>query len=135
MRYEEMLEQVQTRAGLASDAEAEAALNGTLAVLGERVGGEAAVSVASQLPEQLATFLRREAEDTEEASIEFGADEFVTRVGARGDDISADLTKVVIATLGVIGEATGGALDGIRKSLPADYEPLFRDVQGPPGSL
>lgn len=134
MRYEDMVDQVRQRAALPSDAAAEQILTGTLAVLGERIGAGAGNSVASQLPEQLATFLRREAADVDSPDEAFGAEEFVQRVGAKAG-ASGDVESMVVATLGVISKASGGALDDLREELPPDYEPLFLEVQGAPGSL
>ncbi len=131
MRYERIIEEIRQRAGLGSDADAETVLVGTLAVLGERVGAEAGLKVGSQLPEQLATYLRRESAERASADASFDADGFVDRVGAMTG--LANVEEAVVATLGVIGEATGGALDGVRGDLPSDYERLFQEVPGSPG--
>ncbi|HKV02217.1 MAG TPA: DUF2267 domain-containing protein, partial [Ktedonobacteraceae bacterium] len=59
MKYEEFIEQVQKRANLVSQSEAERAARAALETLAERISPKERLDAASQLPKGLAWYLRQ----------------------------------------------------------------------------
>ena len=122
MQYEEFLNKVQDRIGLAQPDEARRAIIATLETLGERISGGEASDLAEQLPEELKEPLHQAGEDNEE----FSLDEFLRRVGEREDVEADEAREHVSAVMTVLTEAvSGGELDNIRAQLPQEFEPLF----------
>ncbi|GDY32082.1 DUF2267 domain-containing protein [Gandjariella thermophila] len=125
MRHDEFVGQVQARARLASRGEAERATRATLETLAERIPGELADNVASQLPEEIGEHLRRVAVRLDEAAGErFGLNEFIARVSERSGEQAPQAAYTARVVLEVVGEATTGVLPKIRQSLPADVQEL-----------
>src|SRR5918911_3304256 len=118
MQYEEFVERVQQRAGLASFAEAEEATRATLTTLGEYLTGGEGLDLAAQLPQGLAEHLRRQ---PPERSMIFSLNDFLQRVGeeegARIEEAEAHTRSV----LRVLEEAvTKGEMDDVRRQFPGE---------------
>jgi uncharacterized protein (DUF2267 family) len=122
VQYEEFLNKVQERIGLAESDEARRAITATFSTLCERISGGEASDLADQLPQELKEPLQRAGEDAEEFSLE----EFLRRVGER-EGVNTDAAREhVSAVMTVLREAvTGGELDDIRAQLPQEFQPLF----------
>ena len=103
--------------------EAEQAARATLRTLSERLAGGEPHDLASQLPPELAAYVRY---DEEHKSDSFSLEEFFGRVAKKEgvDEPSAVYhSRVVIE---ILQEAlTGGEIDHIRSQLPPKYSPLF----------
>lgn len=109
---------------MGSREEAESAIRATLRTLAERLSGEEAEHLASQLPPGIAEHLRHERSGAGES---FDLQEFFERVDER--DGVADEPRAVYharVVIEVLGEAvTEGEMDDIRSQLPAEYALLF----------
>ena len=123
MQYEEFVNKVQDRIGLAQPDEARRAITATFSTLSERISLGEASDLAAQLPQELKEPLHRAGEDAEEFSLE----EFLRRVGERGS-VNADAARDhASAVMTVLEEAvSGGEWDDVRAQLPREFEPLFQ---------
>jgi uncharacterized protein (DUF2267 family) len=125
MQYDEFVGQVQNRAGLASKGEAIGAIRATLETFAERLAGEEASHLASQLPREIGVYLRA-SPGLEGRGESFSLDEFFRRVSEKeGTDIPDAVyhTRVVVEMLG---EAVSpGEMADVRAQLPDDYQRLF----------
>lgn len=122
MKRDEFVEEVQERGHMGSREEAESAIRATLQTLAERLRGEEAEHLASQLPPGIAEHLRYE-----RAGESFDLQEFFDRVDER-DEVADEPRAVYHArvVIEVLGDAvTEGEMDDIRSQLPAEYAPLF----------
>lgn len=128
MNHDELVGQVQARAGLPSRGDAERAIRATLETLAERLEGGAARHLAAQLPREIGRHL--EGDVTFER---FGLDDFFQRAHQR-EGTSTDLPDSVYharVVVEVIAEAISkGAMDKIRAVLPAEFAPLFAGSSG-----
>ena len=123
MKHDEFLKAVQERAGLASREEAERATAAVLGTLGERLAGGEPHDLASQLPEELAGYVRY---DGEAQSDPFLLEEFYRRVAAREGVGQGEAESHARAVIGVLQEAvTGGEIGDVRSQLPSEYATLF----------
>ena len=124
MKYDEFIKEVQTRGHMESRDEAEKATKATLETLAERLAGGEPHDLASQLPPELAEYLRYEGEETSDP---FSLDEFFERVTQRDEGV--DQPRAVYharVVMEVLGDAvTQGEMDHVRSQLPEEYEPLF----------
>ncbi len=124
MKYDEFIKEVQTRGNMESREEAEKATRATLETLAERLAGGEPHDLASQLPPELAGYLRYEGEETSEP---FSLDEFFERVTRRDEGV--DQPRAVYharVVMEVLGDAvTRGEMDHVRSQLPSEYDPLF----------
>ena len=124
MKYDEFIKAVQDRGHMDSREEAEKATRATLEALAERLAGGEPHDLASQLPPELAQYLRYEGEET---SNPFSLDEFFERVNQSDEDV--DLPKAAYharVVMGVLQDAvTGGEIAHVRSQLPEEYNPLF----------
>lgn len=121
MQYHEFIGRVQNRARLGTTGEAVRATRATLEVLGERLHHGEAAHLASQLPEEVAVFLRDDQSD--EA---FGVEEFFERVGMKEKVDVPDAVHHARAVISVVQEAvTKGQIKDVRSQLPEEYDPLF----------
>jgi uncharacterized protein (DUF2267 family) len=124
VKYDEFIKEVQDRGHMDSPDEAGKATRGTLEVLAERLAGGEPHNLASQLPLELAQFLRYDGEETNNP---FSLDEFFEQVNER--DESVDLPRAVYharVVIGVLQDAvTGGGIAHVRSQLLAEYSPLF----------
>lgn len=123
MKYHEFIAEVRRRASLGSDEEAEEAARATLGTLAERLAGGEPHDLASQLPEELAGYVRYEGE---QQSDPFSLEEFYRRVAQKEGTEVADASRHARVVMEVVREAvTPGELDDVRSQLPAEYGPLF----------
>jgi uncharacterized protein (DUF2267 family) len=124
VKYDEFIKEVQTRGHIESREEAERATQATLQTLAERLAGGEPKDLASQLPPELAGYMRYEGEET---SNPFSLDEFFERVNERDEGV--DQPRAVYharVVMEVLREAaTKGAMDDVRSQLPDEYAPLF----------
>ncbi len=124
VKYDEFIKEVQTRGHMHSREEAEKATRATLETLAERLVGGEPQDLASQLPPELAEYMRYEGEEESEP---FSLDEFFERVNRRDEGV--DLPRAVYharVVMEVLQDAvTKGEIDHVRSQLPAEYEPLF----------
>ena len=123
MQYQEFVDRVRQRAGLASFAEAEAATQATLTTLGEYLTGGEGLDLAAQLPQGLAELLRRQ---SPERSMIFSLNDFLQRVGEEEGVGIEEASPHVRAVMGVLEEAvTKGEMDDVRRQFPSEFDPLF----------
>ncbi len=124
VKYNEFIKEVQTRGHMESRDEAEKATKATLETLAERLVGGEPHDLASQLPPELAEYLRYEGEETSDP---FSLDEFFERVTQRDEGV--DQPRAVYharVVMDVLGDAvTQGEMEHVRSQLPEEYEPLF----------
>jgi uncharacterized protein (DUF2267 family) len=128
VQYQEFIERVQQRAGLASFAAAEAATRATLTTLGEYLTGGEGLDLASQLPQGLAEHLRRQPPGRSEF---FSLNDFLQRVGeievGEIESIGFEETAAhVRAVMDVLQEAVSrGEMQDVRRQFPSEFDPLF----------
>ena len=123
MQYQEFVDRVRQRAGLASFAEAEAATQATLTTLGEYLTGGEGLDLAAQLPQGLAELLRRQ---PPERSMIFSLNDFLQRVGEEEGVGIEEASSHTRAVMGVLEEAvTEGEMDDVRRQFPSEFYPLF----------
>jgi uncharacterized protein (DUF2267 family) len=128
VQYEEFIDQVRQRAGLASRAEAERAARSTLTVLGEYLAGGEGLDLASQLPQGLAEILRRQPPDR---SMIFSLSDFIQRVGEEEGVDSEEALAHARVVMGVLGEAVSeGEMEDVRRQFPSEFDPLFESGEG-----
>ena len=124
MRYEEFVEQVQTRGYMEDRAEAQTATRATLTTLAECLDERESYDLAAQLPQELAEHLFHEGAGAEASP---SLEEFVDRLNERdgeGDRQRAVYhARVVIEVLGyTLGQ---DEIERIRSRLPGEFDPLF----------
>lgn len=125
MGRDEFLKAVRERANLASREEAERATAAVLRTLGERLAGGEPHDLASQLPEELAGYVRREGGAQADP---FPLEEFYRRVAEREGTDQKAAEDHARAVVGVLREAvTSGEIEDVRAQLPSEYAPLFGD--------
>ncbi|UJS17306.1 MAG: DUF2267 domain-containing protein [Candidatus Jettenia sp.] len=123
MNYDEFTGQVQSRARLASTDEAIRAIRATLETLGERLFGNEADDLASQLPTELKPYLLQA-----KSKEGFDLNEFFRRVCQKeGGGIELpDAVYHARAVVSVLCDAVSpGELNDILAQLPPDYDDLF----------
>lgn len=125
MQYDDLLILVQERANLGSRAAADAITRATLETLAERIQGDSANNLASQLPRELAVLMQRQPGTTGE---QFPVDEFTRRVADRAniesDQAILQLRVVLEAVRAAISE---GATNHLWAELPGEYLSLFQE--------
>jgi uncharacterized protein (DUF2267 family) len=130
MQYDDFIGQVQSLARLPSMGDAVRATRATFETLAERIPIDEVKDLASQLPSEIAYYLKQTAGFLDK----FGLDEFFQRVSRREQ---ADLPDAIFharVVMSVLQSAvTKGELDQIRSQLPEEFAPLF--VSGPQGPL
>ncbi|MDN3509816.1 MAG: DUF2267 domain-containing protein [Candidatus Jettenia sp.] len=123
MNYDEFTGQVQSRARLASTDEAIRAIRATLETLGERLFGNEADDLASQLPTELKPYLLQA-----KSKESFDLNEFFRRVCQKeGGGIELpDAVYHARAVVSVLRDAVSpGELNDVLAQLPSDYDDLF----------
>lgn len=123
MKYDQFIKHVQSFAQLNSREEAERATRATLEVIRDRVVGNEAKDLASQLPKELGQYLHgREGENGQFFSMQ----EFVKRVSEKE---GVDLTDAVIhirSVFAVLQDAvTPGEFTDFQANFSDDYAELF----------
>ena len=125
MKYDEFIKEVQTRGHMHSRQEAQKATQATLETLAERLVGGEPHDLASQLPPELAEYIRYEGEQQSEP---YSLEEFFERVNEREQE-GVDLPRAVYharIVMEVLQDAvTKGEIEHVRSQLPAEYEALF----------
>lgn len=128
MQYEEFIEQVRRRTGLASADEAETATRATLIALGEYLTEGEGLDLASQLPRELAGLLRRQPPDR---SMIFSLNDFVQLVAEEEGTSFEEALAHVRAVMGVLEEAVStGEMEDVRRQFPSEFAPLFESEEG-----
>jgi uncharacterized protein (DUF2267 family) len=128
MKRDEFFKHVQSVAGLDSREEAERATSATLETLAERIVGDEAKDLASQLPAEIGQYLLgREGENGQYFSLE----EFYQRIADKeGVDPSVAVTHAR-AVFAVLNSAVSpGEFADVRVNLSRDYEELFAVEMG-----
>jgi len=124
MKYNEIMQAVQTTADLDSPDQAKKAIQASLETLSERILGNEANELADQLPEEMGAYLRgREGQTGERFSLE----EFYRRVSEReGVDgpTAAIHARAVFSTINHA--VTAGEYGDIKSNLPPDYAELLQ---------
>jgi uncharacterized protein (DUF2267 family) len=125
MKYDEFIKEVQTRGHMHSRQEAQKATQATLETLAERLAGGEPHDLASQLPPELAEYIRYEGEQQSEP---YSLEEFFERVNEREQE-GVDLPRAVYharVVMEVLQDAvTKGEIEHVRSQLPGEYEALF----------
>ncbi|MGL4621721.1 DUF2267 domain-containing protein [Chroococcidiopsis sp.] len=123
MKYDEFIKHVQTVAQMDSREDAQRATQATLETIKERIVGNEAKDLASQLPQQLGEYLRgREGEDGQP----FSMAEFLQRVSAKEQvepTVAANHVRAVFAVLQ--NAVTPGEFTDFKANFSEDYIDLF----------
>lgn len=119
MRYDEFISKVAERATDGNREKAGNLTRATLQTLSERISGGEAEDLASQLPQDLKTWLTASEENPED----FDFEEFTKRVWQRARLPSqADAERGVAAVFATLREAvTAGEFDDVLAQLPDQY--------------
>ena len=123
MKRDEFLKHVQSVAQLDSREEAERATRATFEILAERIVGDEAKDLASQLPPELGQYLRgREGENGQAFSLK----EFYQRVADK-EGVEPNIAAMhVRAVFTVLQQAVSpGEFADVRANFSPDYEELF----------
>ena len=124
MQYEEFIDRVQQRSGLASFADAEEATRATLTVLGEYLTGGEGLDLASQLPQGIAEILHQQ---PPERSTIFSLNDFLQRVGEEEGVRTEEAQDHTRAVMDVLEEAVAeGEMQDVRRQFPSEFDSLFR---------
>ena len=122
MTYDEFVGQVQHRARLASTGQAVHAIHATLQTLGERLFGDEADNLASQLPQEIGAYLR-EAQIRESMPVREFFERVALREGAELPDAVYHARSVVSVVLDAV---SPGEIADVRAQLPSEYDQLFQ---------
>jgi uncharacterized protein (DUF2267 family) len=124
VRYEEFVEQVQTRGYMEDRAEAQTATRATLTTLAECLDERESYDLAAQLPQELAEHLFHEGAGAEASP---SLEEFVDRLNERdGEGDSQRAVYHARVVIEVLGYALGqDEIERIRSQLPGEFDPLF----------
>lgn len=121
MQYQDFVAQVRKRAKMDTQDEAVRAIKATFETLAERLFGNEAEHIASQLPQELGDILRQVHKE-EKFSVDEFYDRITEREGVKKPD-SVYHTRVVIE---VLKEAISpGEYKHILDQLPEEFEPVF----------
>jgi uncharacterized protein (DUF2267 family) len=122
MKYDEFIESVRQRTGLAREA-AETLTHAALRVLAERLSGGEADDLQAQLPKELKDDL---AVPKEKPAQSFGAEEFTRRVAERaGIDEPAAQTGAAAVLATIRDGVTPGEFDDVLSQLGREYAALM----------
>lgn len=128
MEYQTFVRAVEDRTGLSTAEEVDDATGATLVTFSERIPDEEARDLASQLPDEVGSYLT-----AADGSESFGFDEFVTRVLERESvtemderDAATEHAQAVVAVL--LDAVTSEESDDVLSYLTRDYERLFEGV-------
>jgi uncharacterized protein (DUF2267 family) len=123
MKRDEFLKHVQSVAQLSSREEAERAISATLETLAERIVGDEAKDLASQLPQEIGQYLRgREGQNGNH----FPLKEFYQRVSEKEGvepTVAATHARAVFTVLNAA--VSPGEFADVRANLSEDYADLF----------
>lgn len=123
MTMETFLEQVQQRAGLSTQQEADRLARATMSTLSERVTGGQANDLSPALPPELRTELARFSGQ----ATSFDKNAFLDRISGEIDTVDLEeAEKQVRAVLTILRQwAPGGEIDATIAQLPSDLAALF----------
>lgn len=123
MKYDEFIKQVQTIGKLDSRDKAEQATRATLEAIRERIVGDEAKDLASQLPKELAEYLHgREGENGQH----FGIEEFLKMVSQKQGVEVNEAKMHARAVFQVLEDAVSpGEFADVRINFSDDYQELF----------
>ncbi|ARV60181.1 hypothetical protein BZZ01_17475 [Nostocales cyanobacterium HT-58-2] len=123
MKYDEFIKHVQALAQLNSGEQAESATRATLEIIRERIVGDEAKDLASQLPEELAKYLQgREGENGQH----FNMQEFIKRVAEKEGVEPTHAVIHVRSVFAVLRNAiTPGEFEDFQANFTHDYAELF----------
>lgn len=131
MTYDRFIGLVHSRAHLASQGDAVAAIRATLTTLAERIDAHEAHDLASQLPREIGIFLDRKDGGTGER---FSFGEFCRRVAEREHVDAPAAVFHARCVIEVLEEAvTGGEMSHVLSQLNKEFAPLF--VAGSQGEM
>jgi uncharacterized protein (DUF2267 family) len=121
MTFDKFVGKVQHRAKLGSLGEAVRAIQATFQTLSDRLDQGEVKDLASQLPRELAFYLR-----VPEHSTRMSLDEFFQKVGEREGTDPADAVYHARVVIEVLEEAvSSGEIKDIRSQLPKEWNRLF----------
>ena len=121
MKYDEFMGQVQSRAKLSSLEDAVKAARATLETISERLPAGEREHLASQLPDEIARFMKMDQEIDK-----YSIDEFFERVTEREGTRKPDAVFHARAVLDVLQDAvTKGEADDVKAQLPEEFQTLF----------
>lgn len=128
MKHDEFIKKVQTVAQVSSREEAERATRATLETLKERLVGDEAKDLASQLPKEMQEYLRgREGQDGQHFTLK----EFYERVSQKeGTDTTVAATHARAVFTVLNSAVTPGEMADVRANFTDDYEELFASPSG-----
>lgn len=120
MQYHQYIANVQHEGMIESPEHAEQAITATLDVLGERLTGGKARSLAAQLPAELKDTLEQHSDEAEA----FDVDEFLRRVANREGrgctpERASEHARAVLST--IAGSVSAREVRDMRSQLPAGY--------------
>lgn len=123
MKRDEFLKHIQSVAQLSSREEADRATRATLETLAERLVGDEAKDLASQLPQEIGEYLHgREGQNGQAFSLQ----EFYQRVSDKEDADPITAASHARAVFAVLNTAvTPGEFADVRANLSRDYQELF----------
>ncbi|MBD2772658.1 DUF2267 domain-containing protein [Iningainema tapete] len=123
MKYDQFIKHVQSFAQLDSREEAERATRATLEVIRDRIVGDEAKDLASQLPKELGEYLHgREGENGQFFSLQ----EFVQRVSEKEGVEPTDAVIHIRAVFAVLQDAVSpGEFTDLQANFSDDYAELF----------
>jgi uncharacterized protein (DUF2267 family) len=126
MLHDQFMGQVQNRARLANDGQAERVTRAVLETLGERIPDGLAGNLAAQLPLEVGEHLRRYQTFGEVGTGEqFDVPEFVDRVARRSGLEQPQAAFAIRVVCEVVNEATqGGLMRKVTDSLPTEMSKL-----------
>jgi uncharacterized protein (DUF2267 family) len=125
-RYERFITTIEQKAGIAWD-KAERAAQATLETLAERISGGEARDLATDLPEELRTWLIAHPGDAEQ----FGVDEFVRRVAEReGVDTDAAERHARAVFVALARLVRRDEITDLLSELPKEFERLVGQAAG-----
>jgi uncharacterized protein (DUF2267 family) len=132
MKYDEFIEQVQKRAHLASQSEAQLATQATLETLAAYISPKERHDAASQLPKEIKTYLQRPFvgpgnQPAPSPESNASLDDFLQRVSMREGVPLATALEHAHAVMSVLRDALSeGEFEDIRAELPAEiYNEFF----------
>ncbi len=127
MKYDEFIKHVQSVAQLNSREEAEQATRATLEIIKDRIVGNEAKDLASQLPKELGEYLRgREGENGQHYDMQ----EFIARVSEKEGVDPTTAVMHVRAVFAVLQDAVSpGEFADLQANFSDDYAELFASSQ------
>lgn len=122
MQYQEFISEVKQKTNIQSDAMAEKAVRATLQTLSERLEGGEPNHIASQLPEEMKSFMKIKKNEIEK----FNVEDFFKKVSERENTTLGEAKNHSQAVVSVLCNAiTEGEVKYMMDQLPGEFESLF----------